>query len=134
MLKAIITIKINHYRPLGSVFPISASMSMPPTKGIIFDGESIIITEPGPAQLTFKIPSKKFILLGVSFVANQRKPDPGVGEFPLVTITRSAKAGSNLTVLDQNKSTIPFDYLLLVQSAADGSIGVIDPTIRYEPR
>ena len=136
MLKATITIKINQYRPLGSVFPISAAMTMPKTPGISFDGESIIINEKVPAELTFKIPNNKFVLLGVAFAANMRRrsgTNLGQGEFPTVTINRSSQKGSSLTVLDENKSTLPFDYVLMVQSTADGSIGVIDPFIRYQP-
>jgi hypothetical protein len=136
MLTATITITINEYRPLGSVFPICAKMTMPKTHGINFDGESIIVNEQAPTELTFKIPSNKYVLLGISFAANQRKKgrtNLGQGEFPKISITRSFKTGSSLTVLDENETTIPFNYVLLVQSASDGSIGVIDPTIRYEP-
>jgi hypothetical protein len=74
-------------------------------------------------------------LLGVSFVANTSSSltDLGRGEFPLVTITRSNTAGSTLTVEDQNQTEAPYDYVLLVQTVAGGSIGIIDPFIRYKP-
>ena len=136
MTTATITITINKFRALGSVFPISATMAMPATPGATFDGESITITAPGPAQLTFSLPSNQYVLLGVSFVANtpyNGGTDLGRGEFPLVTITRSNTAGSNLTVDDQNYNELPYDYVLLVQSVSDGSIGLIDPFIRYQP-
>lgn len=134
MTTATITITINRFRALGSVFPISALMSMPATPGVIFDGESITITAPGPAQITFSLPSNQYVLLGVSFVANQDgPPELGRGEFPLITITRSNTAGSTLTVDDQNLNQAPYDYVLLVQTITDGSIGIIDPFIQYKP-
>ena len=136
MLKATITLKIDQYRPLGSVFPICATMTMPKTPGITLSGENIIITDSGPAQLTFRILNSKHVLLGIAFAGTGRrsgKTDLGQGEFPTVTITRSLKTGSTLTVLNQDKNDKHYDYLILVQSAADGSIGIIDPGIQYEP-
>lgn len=135
---ATINIVINQFRSLGSVFPIDATMSMPPPPipGISLNEENITITLTGQVQLTFSLSNPQYVLLGVAFSAYDpihHQTDIGTGEFPLVTITRSLSTGSTLTVLDNGTNPIRYDYMILVQNASNGSIGIIDPGIRNQP-
>lgn len=127
---ATLTIQIDQFRPLGGVFPITATLALTAGDPTIFTlvSNELKIRSTQPTQITFSLPDPGHTLLGVAFdyVGNQVRL--GVNEFPTVLVQRGSQ-GSSLTVTDQGQVQGPYAYLLLVQSLRTGEIGVIDPSI-----
>lgn len=142
MLSASFTIAINMFRPLGGVFPISASITPAPgnPKCVTISGKNIEVCSNAPVQLTFELPNPGpgpgHVLLGVAFAANQVDPTVGMHTFPTILINRQGPANiSTMTVTDQPQSVGKqhYGYVILVQSIATGEIGMIDPDITNKP-
>lgn len=136
-LKATLAVTIKQFRPLGGVFPISYSMGIiEASPGITVNDANIIIPGEQPTVITFKLTTPGFVFVGASFDADVDGTDVGSDEFPSITIDRSA-AGSSLTINDANLAQdvgVAYSYILLVQNASSGEIGIIDPMIIAEPR
>ena len=137
-ISATFNVTINRFRPLGGVFPISASFALPvPVTGITLSGKTISVSVPAgtTVQLIFNLPDPNFVLLGIAFAANESGPVVvGRQEFPSVSISRST-SGSQMTVLDaciSNFNDVRFNYVIMVQSLRNGDIGLIDPAIVSE--
>jgi hypothetical protein len=134
MTVATLQLTISKFRPIGGVFPITASMVLnPPVSGISIDGKNVTIQLPaGPLQLNFTLNDPDHVLLGVAFASNVMLGSIGRSTFPTILINRTAE-GSSMTVTDQNSKDARYDYVILVQSLASGEIGLIDPAIENEP-
>lgn len=137
---ATLNLTINQFRPLGGVFPISASLALSNVQGsatIVTHGKNVKITfPPGPPQpvvLTFALNDPDHVLLGIVFAANQAgKISAGRSQFPTIDITRNSNGQSTMVVTDnclQQDVGVRFNYLVLVQSLSKGEIGIIDPDI-----
>jgi hypothetical protein len=149
MYTATVLITIDSFVPMTGIYGQSPSIvarlspphdtSPPPhpaTPVFSGDGESIQITVPknypGSVQLTYQLPDPRYVLLGLAF----KGPNGGVGrqEFRNIAIQRDT-FGSQLTVTDACLSRfnqVDFDYVILVQEAGTGNIGLIDPDIETE--
>jgi len=141
MITSIINVAITQFRPLGGVFPISCTFTQDQaTKGITISGENIIITADGPVNLIFQIGDPAYVFTGAAFDTTSPDTDVGSFEFPLVTINRSPTSNmppNCLSIVDANlpeNINKAYSYVLLVQSAVTGEIGLIDPMIITEPR
>lgn len=136
---ATVNLAVMVFNPIGSPFPIQAQIDppvpIPPTPNNIFsgDGDTIVVTLPngvsGSVQLNYTLSDPKYVLLGIAFAPALG----GVGrtEFPSIQIARTIK-GSSMSVTDTCQTDfneINFNYIILVQEVATGSIGVIDPEI-----
>ena len=140
MLSAKFTITINTFRPLGGVFPISASIVPAPDnpKCITIEGKNIRVCSKAPVQLAFDLTNPPtgpgHVLLGVAFAANQSDLTVGMHTFPNILICREPN-GSCMTVTDQPQDVGKqhYGYVILVQSIATGEIGMIDPDISNHP-
>ncbi len=133
-------ITINKFRPLGGVFPISATM-LPATdnpKFITIHGKNITVKGKTPVKLVFCLanadPATGFAILGVAFGANSSSVTVGMHTFPTIIIDRSPTC-STMTVADhpQDVGVQHYDYVILVQSVATGEIGIIDPAMVNDP-
>lgn len=134
---ATVNVAIQQFRPLGGIFPITATFALDPsTPQPPFElrGKSIIVHTMAPTSITFQLNDPNYVLLGVAFEADgTATPSSGRGQFPQITIQRS-QGGSSLQVQDQGTTQNPYSYLLLVQQVATGEIGLIDPSIENEPQ
>lgn len=134
---ATVNVAIQQFRPLGGIFPITATFALDPsTPQPLFElrGKSIIVHTMAPTSITFQLNDPNYVLLGVAFEADgTATPSSGRGQFPQITIQRSP-GGSSLQVQDQGTTQNPYSYLLLVQQVATGEIGLIDPSIENEPQ
>jgi hypothetical protein len=132
---ATVNVSIQQFRPLGGIFPITATFQLDPSTPPVFElsGKSIIVRTMTPTSITFQLADSNYVLLGVAFEADgTATPSSGRAQFPQITIQRTQK-GSSLQVQDQGTTPTPYSYLLLVQQIATGEIGVIDPSIENEP-
>lgn len=142
-----VTINIEKFRPLGGVFPISATMVLTPgvTQDfpITIDGTNITVEPPAgvPVQLEFRLLDPNHILLGVAFATDSTIAPAGQTTFPDIDIQRMVSpegvpAGSRMIVIDNPQGTTPqiFNYVILVQSVTSGEIGIIDPRIVNDVR
>ncbi len=136
LLTATFNITIHAFRPLGGVFPISASMDPAPDNppSITISEKNITVKGKAPAQLIFNLqnppPGPGYVLLGVAFAANQAGTTVGMHTFPTILINRQPTS-SSMTVTDQPQPVgkQQYDYVIMVQSIATGEIGIIDPSI-----
>lgn len=136
MITANLKIDILQFRPLGGVFPITATFSLidtgPDVK--VVEG-NIFVTEKEPVSLVFQLSNPAFVFVGVAFDAQTPDSDVGATEFPTVTINRLATGHpprNSLTVLDANNPANKnkrYTYALLIQKKSTGEIGLIDPII-----
>ena len=141
MLSAQFTITINTFRPLGGVFPISASIAPAPDnpKCVTIAGKNIKVCSKAAVQLVFDLPnppsSPGYVLLGVAFAANQADVTVGMHTFPTILINREGTNSSTMTVTDQPQDVGKqhYGYVILIQSIATGEIGMIDPDITNTP-
>jgi hypothetical protein len=131
-----LAVTINAFRPIGSVYPIDATLAMTAgDPGIFsFDGETLIVTLPSsqPVQIIYQLSDPRYVLLGIAF----SPPKGGVGrvEFPTVTLNRNP-VWSQMFVVDaaySQLSGVDYPYVVLVQEVASGAIGLIDPDIETE--
>lgn len=133
LLSATFTLSINKFRPMGGVFPISASMEPDPKNppSITIKKKDIEVKGKDPVELIFALPDPQYALLGVAFAANSSSVSVGMHTFPSVLINRQP-SGTTMTVTDQPQPTglQLYDYVILVQSVATGEIGLIDPSVR----
>lgn len=136
MTTATLNIAITQFRPLGSVFPISYVLTQAqPVPGVRVTNGNIVISSTGPVNLIFQISGRAHVFTGVAFDTTEPETDVGALEFPVVTINRSP--ANTLSVIDANlpqNINKAYSYVLLVQSADSGEIGIIDPMIITEPR
>lgn len=141
-----LAITITKFRPLGGVFPISATMSLPPGVTQDFpiqvDGTNITmgVHEGTRVQLVFHLLDPDHILLGVAFATDSSVAPAGQTTFPDIEVTRTISTqgipiGSRMILTDSPQATTAqsFDYVILVQSVRTGEIGIIDPRIINDP-
>ncbi len=133
---ATLSIQVNSFRPLGSVFSINATLSLaqgdPGT--FTFDGVTLTIRVPAgqPVQIVYQLPDPRYVLLGVAF--NPITGSVGRTEFPTITLNRDPN-GSQMFVTDNDLARFDgtnFDYVILAQETLTGNIGLIDPEIETE--
>ncbi len=133
---ATLKITINAFNPIGSVYPINASLTLTSGDPSIFSltGDSLLITLPSqqPVQLIYQLPDPRYVLLGLAFT----NPKGGVGrtQFPSIIVNRDA-ASSQMVVNDaavEKCNGIDFTYVILVQDALTGAIGLIDPDVETD--
>jgi len=136
---AILNVTIDQFRPIGGVFPITATVKLAsPVPGISVVNGDVIVKTNTPVNLLYQIASPDHIFIGAAFDANTPDVDVGTDEFPLVTINRNANVktpSSSLCVYDANlpeDRNKNYSYVLLVQATTTGEIGVIDPIIRND--
>lgn len=150
MYTATTQITIVEFKPMSGVIAdspcIAATISppvntspQPPNQTVpVFsgDGESITITVPkgytGSTQLTYQLFDSRYVLLGLAF----QGPNGGAGrtEFSSIAIERDTTS-TQITVTDAcvpALAGIDFNYVILVQEAATGFIGIIDPDIETD--
>lgn len=149
MYTATVLLTINEFVPMDGVYGKSPSInatiappkdtSPPPLNepsAFSGDGQSIKIVVPpdyvGSVQITYQLPDPRYVLLGLAF----KSPQGGLArvEFRTLTINRDPFA-SILTVTDSCSPTgdrVDYDYVILVQEAETGNIGLIDPDIETE--
>ena len=140
LLSATFNITIHTFRPLGGVFPITASMAPAPSNppSITISEKNITVKGKCPVQLIFTLQNPPnepgYVLLGVAFAANQADVTVGMHTFPTILIDRLPKS-SSMTVTDQPQDVGKqhYGYVILIQSIATGEIGIIDPAMRNEP-
>lgn len=119
----------------ATLSPPTDTSPPPPSQPPVFsgDGESIVITVPdaysGSVQLTFQLPDPRYVLLGVSFVAD---PEGQTNqEFRTIVLQRDSY-GSQMSITDAcipDLDDINYEYLIIVQEVATGAVGIIDPRI-----
>lgn len=141
------SIAITKFRPLGGVFPISARLEITPGTTpefpVTVDGTNITIEPPAgvPVELIFHLAQPDYILLGVAFSANA-VGSVGQVTFPDINIRHlvndaGVPCGCRMTVVDNSRLTPggqqSFNYIVLVQEAISGEIGIIDPRIVNKP-
>ncbi len=137
---ATLNLTINQFRPLGGVFPISATLSLSNVQGpasFVTHGKNLKISfpqsQPAPVVLTFALNDPDHVLLGIVFAANQPgKVSAGRSQFPTINISRNSNGQSSMVVTDnclQQDVNVRFNYLILVQSLSKGEVGIIDPDI-----
>ena len=136
---ATLKVTIDQFRPIGGVFPTSATIKLAsPVPGISVVNGDIICKTCKPINLLYEIDSADYIFIGAAFDANTLDIDVGTDAFPLVTINRDAGSktpANTLCVLnanlleDRNKN---YSYVLMVQATTTGEIGIIDPIIRND--
>jgi len=140
LLSASFNVTIHTFRPLGGVFPISASIDAVPgnPECITISGKNIKVKGKTRAELTFNLQNPPgtpgYVLLGVAFAANQAGTTVGMHTFPTILINRQPTS-SSMTVTDQPQDVgkQKYGYVIMVQSIASGEIGIIDPDIDNEP-
>lgn len=100
------------------------------------DGESITVTVPkdytGSVQLTYQLFDSRYVLLGLAFETPGE--DAGLTEFSTLAINRDTTS-SQIVVTDDcipEMTGVHYGYVILVQEAATGAIGLIDPEIDTE--
>lgn len=133
---ATIAVSIDQFRPLGSVFPITATYSvLTASPNIKVKGGYIAIIGSQAATLTFQLTEPGYVFVGATFDAVAAKAQVGTVEFPNITINRTP-GGNTLSILDANlgkDAGTAYNYILLVQDTSTGDIGLIDPIIRDDP-
>lgn len=87
------------------------------------------VNDPRPVQLIFSLNDPAYVLVGIYFTNAQHSL--GRREFPTISIDRSDPI-STMRVAD---AAIPetYTYAILVQQAATGLIGLVDPVIINRP-
>ena len=134
---ATVSVNITQFRPLGSVFPVSATFGIAAgSPGVtLTPGNSIVVAGSQPATLVFQLATPGFVFVGATFDSPAAGTDVGSTEFPSVTIDRT-RQGNTLTVTDANTTQDAgkgYSYVLLVQNTVTGEIGIIDPMIISDP-
>lgn len=84
----------------------------------------------GTIGLTYQLPDPRYLLIGIAFNPKKSHGDSGCREFPTININRDPY-GSQLTLIDAclpEFDQVVFNYVILVQEAATGLIGLIDPS------
>ena len=134
---ATITVAIDAFYPIGSIYPINASLALTGGDANVFnlsDDKLTITVPPGtPVKINYVLNDARYVLLGIAF--NPNGPGAGRQEFPKVTLTRSL-ANSQMVVDDSSLQAfqgVDYTYVILVQEVKTGSIGLIDPDIENEP-
>lgn len=144
MYTATVQLTINSFVPMSGVYgqspSIDATIGAPkdvspePSEDVFSgDGQSITITVPkgydGSVQIIYQLADPNYVLLGAAF----KNPNGGVGreEFRQVDLYRDPNS-SSMMVTDscmQKCDKVMFSYVILVQEAKTGNIGLIDPDI-----
>jgi hypothetical protein len=142
MYTATVQLTIKTFVPMNGVIKDSASIDaiiappvntspQPQTDVFSGDGQSITITVPkgyiGSVGLTYQLPSSAYVLLGVSFKSLLR--GAGRVEFPGVQIDRDPTGGQMGVLTSCDPNSAGYSYVILVQEAATGNIGLIDPVV-----
>lgn len=139
-LSASFTITINTFRPMGGVFPISASIvpALENPECVKIAGKNITVCSKAAVELIFNLPNPPpdpgYVLLGVAFAANAGDITVGMHTFPKIVLKR-LPTSSSMTVTDQpqEEGLQHYGYVILVQCIASGEIGMIDPEIKNQP-
>jgi hypothetical protein len=146
---ALVEIGIEKFVPMTGVYGESPSIvaTISPPKDIspppqpstpVFsgNGEFIKVTVPkdytGAVQIVYQLQDPRYVLLGAAF----KSPTGGVGEteFREILLERDP-ASSQMTVTDAclpSWDKVNFSYVILVQEASTGNIGLIDPGIETD--
>lgn len=140
-LAATLNFTINRFRPMGGIFPISATMELGTVtpENFTVHGKNLNISLPngysGAVTLTFQLNDNAHVLLGIAFAANEEgSTSLGRTEFPTVALTRLGNS-STMVVSDSctpSQNGVRFNYVILVQSVRTGEIGIIDPEIETD--
>lgn len=115
--------------------PVNTSPQPPNQKTPVFtgDGQSITITVPkgyqGATQLTYQLFDPQYVLLGIAFSG----PLGGAAreEFNQLDIYRDTTSSQIIVTdtCDPQCTGVEYQYLILIQEATTGAIGMIDPDI-----
>ncbi len=91
------------------------------------------VNDPNPVDLTFSLNDSAYVLIGIYFTAIGSPHPVGRLEFPTITIDREIP--DSTMVVSDAAVPIPeaYTYAILVQQAATGHIGIIDPIIVNRP-
>ncbi len=131
-LSLILAVTVTQFRPIGGIFPISATYKVvSASPGVSVFGATIVVKGSQPAKLVFQLTDKNYVFVGATFDANGTTPDVGTTEFPAIIIDRTS-AGNSLTITDANDPSNlgkVYGYVLLVQNTLTAEIGLIDPNI-----
>lgn len=135
---ATITVTIDAFFPIGSIYPISSTLALTAGDPQVFNlsDDTLTITVPPSTSVVvnYVLNDARYVLLGIAF--NPHGPGAGRQEFPSVTLNRTT-TNSQMAVTDVSLPAaqgVPYTYVILVQEVATGSIGIIDPDIENEPQ
>jgi len=143
---AVLAVNVTKFRAVGVVLT-SATFSLVSGDPDYFhtDGVNIWITIPKGApknldiEIAFQTDASQYLLIGIAF--NKTQFDPGVEgalEFPFIGISRLEQANAPMNAISElrvkdahvkDRMGVNYDYYLMLQEVASGSIGVIDPPI-----
>ncbi len=134
---ATIVLTIDAFFPIGSIYSINYAMALTSGNTANFNLTDGLLTVTVPVDtnvtLNYELNDPRYVLLGIAF--NPNGPGAGRKEFPQVLLTRTLQ-NSTMAVTDASRGScegIDYTYVILVQEAASGSIGLIDPGIVNEP-
>jgi len=134
---ATITVTIDAFFPIGSIYPINSTLALTAGDPQVFNlsGDTLTITVPSgtPVIINYVLNDSRYVLLGIAF--NPNGAGAGRKEFPQVALTRTL-SNSTMSVTDASLAAfqgVHYTYVILVQEVATGSIGIIDPDIENDP-
>lgn len=135
---ATITVTIDAFFPIGSIYPISSTLALTAGNPQVFnlsdDTLTITVAPSTPVVINYVLNSNAYVLLGIAL--NPHGNGAGRQEFPSVTLNRTTTS-SQMAVTDLSLPAaqgINYAYVILVQEVATGNIGIIDPDIENEPQ
>jgi len=143
MYSANILATILTFRPIGTgnikakLWPLTDTSPNAPT-GVfqysLMGDPTLVVKLPtgyvGTIDLTYQLPDPRYLLIGIAFNPKKSHGDSGCREFPAISINRDPY-GSQLTFIDAclpEFDKVVFNYVILVQEATTGLIGLIDPS------
>jgi len=151
----VLTVTVTQFRSLGAITPLQATVSdwtgfkmpagipMPqPAPTLTLTEGSIVVCSQYPVRLIFNMPDSNYVLTGIAW---EEVVPNAVGEkaFPDIYVQRGSNipvpygpevvGGSSLTVTDNAQEPGNYNYVLLIQDAITGEIGVLDPGMDNHP-
>lgn len=161
---AVVDVTIQQFRPMGGIFPCFADFALapgqPPVPGdtdsiyftvagqpdldatLTLDVNSFAIDAPSKVAIVFRMEDWNYIFLGVAWassdnsvgrltfpnmaIQNLPPPQDGAAPYSLMTVVDDPTADTN--------SDHYYRYIILVQNAVTGEIGMIDPSIKNKPQ
>lgn len=159
---AVIDVTIDQFRPMGGIFPCFATFAFAPGQTpvpndpdsiyftlegqpdsqatLTLDVNNFAVDTPSTVAIVFRLADWNYVFLGIAWASS----DNSVGRltFPQTSIQNLPPAdplppSSLMTVVDDPtadaNSSGYYRYLILVQNAATGEIGMIDPSIKNKP-